>query len=148
MSKAYSEDLRQRIVEAVEGDMSRRQSAAIYKVGVSSAIRYVQRWRATGSVKQDRMGQPGGAKLNLHQDWILKLIEDEPDLTLSEIGEQVRYKHRVKASIGTLWNFFDRNGVSFKKTHTPPNRNGLTSPPANGTGLTPNQSWIPASLFS
>ena len=43
MSKAYSEDLRQRIVEAVEGGMSRRQVAARYKVGVSSAIRYVQR---------------------------------------------------------------------------------------------------------
>lgn len=86
MSKAYSEDLRQRIVEAVEGGMSRRQAAARYKVGVSSAIRYVQRWRATGSVKQDRMGQPGGSKLDPHQDWILKLIEDEPDLTLSANG--------------------------------------------------------------
>lgn len=96
--------------------MSRRQAATRYKVGVSSAIRYVQRWRATGSVKQDRMGQPGGSKLDPHQDWILKLIEDEPDLTLSEIGERLLDEHRVKASIGTLWNFFDRTGMSFKKT--------------------------------
>ena len=61
------------------------------------------------------MGQPGGSKLGPHQDWILKLIEDEPDLTLSEISERLRDEHRVKASIGALWNFFDRNGVSFKK---------------------------------
>jgi transposase len=115
MSKAYSEDLRQRIVEAVDGGMSRRQAAATYKVGVSSAIRYVQRWRATGSVKQDRMGQPGGSKLDPHDDWLLNLIKDEPDITLSEIGERLRDEHRVKASIGTLWNFFDRKGVSFKK---------------------------------
>ena len=38
MSKAYSEDLRQRIVEAIEGGMSRRQVAARYKVGVSSGV--------------------------------------------------------------------------------------------------------------
>ncbi len=115
MSTAYSEDLRERIVEAVEGGMSRRQAAAIYRVGVSSAIRFVQRWRATGSVKPDRMGQPGGSKLDPHHDWLLKLIEDEPDLTLSEIGERLMDEHRLKASIGTLWNFFDHNGVSFKK---------------------------------
>jgi transposase len=118
MSKAYSEDLRQRIVEAVDGGLSRRQAAARYKVGVSSAIRYVQRWRTTGSVKQDRMGQPGGSKLDPHHDWLLMQIEDAPDLTLSEIGDRLRDEHRVKASIGSLWNFFDRNGVSFKKNRT------------------------------
>jgi len=115
MSKAYSVDLRERIVAAVDGGMSRRRAASTYQVSVSSAIRYVQRWRATGSVRQDRMGQPGGSKLDPHHDFLLNLIEDDPDLTLSEIGERLREEHRVTASIGTLWNFFDRNGMSFKK---------------------------------
>jgi transposase len=101
MSKAYSEDLRQRIVEAVEGGMSRRQAAARYKVGVSSAIRYVQRWRATGSVKQDRMGQPGGSKLDPHQDWILKLIEDEPGAStkMARLRGRARKGERCRAAI-------------------------------------------------
>jgi len=115
MSRAYSEDLRQRIVDAVDDGMSRRQAAAIYKVSVSSAIRYVQRWRDTGKVGQSRMGQPRGSKLDPHSGWLLMLVENEPDITLSEIAERLRSEHQVKACIGTLWNFLDRNGVSFKK---------------------------------
>ena len=48
MSRSYSEDLRQRIVNAVDGGISRRQAAEHYNVSVSSAIRYARRWRGDG----------------------------------------------------------------------------------------------------
>jgi|SaaInlStandDraft_5_1057022.scaffolds.fasta_scaffold340604_1 transposase len=115
MGKAYSGDLRQRIVEAVDGGMSWRQAAKIYQVSVSSAIRYVQRWRDTGSVEQSRMGPPGGSRLGAHGSWLIKLIETEPDITLSEISVQSLSEHQIKASVGNLWNFYNRNGFSFKK---------------------------------
>lgn len=115
MGRAYSEDLRQRIVDAVDGGMSRRQAAALYKVSVSSAIRYVQRWHDSGTVEPSRMGQPEGSKLDPHRVWLLRLIENEPDITLSEIGERLKTEHQVKACIGTLWKFFNRNDISFKK---------------------------------
>ena len=56
MSKPYSEDLRERVVAAVEGGLSRRQAAEVFDVGVSSVIRWVQRFRATGSVAAKPMG--------------------------------------------------------------------------------------------
>ena len=40
MSRSYSEDLRQRIVNAVDGGISRRQAAEHYNVSVSSARAY------------------------------------------------------------------------------------------------------------
>ena len=57
MSRPYSNDLRERVVGAVErGEMSRRQAAAHYGVGISTAIKWVQRLRRTGSVSPSRIG--------------------------------------------------------------------------------------------
>jgi putative transposase len=49
MSMPYSEDLRERVVAAVEGGLSRRQAASMFDVGISTVIRWVQRFRTTGS---------------------------------------------------------------------------------------------------
>lgn len=57
MAKALSEDLRQGVVEAVDGGMSRRAAAARFGVGISSAIRWVALHRRTGGVSP---GKPGG----------------------------------------------------------------------------------------
>lgn len=60
MTKPYSNDLRERVVLAVEQDgMSRHAAAARFGVAPSSAIKWVQRYRATGSVAP---GQLGGHK--------------------------------------------------------------------------------------
>ncbi len=45
MATSLSVDLRRRVVAAVEGGMSRREAAAHFRVGVSSAIRWVAQAR-------------------------------------------------------------------------------------------------------
>src|SRR3546814_13343903 len=60
MARAYSIDLRERVVAAVEREgLSRHAAAARFGVAPSSAIKWVQRHRATGSVAP---GQTGGHK--------------------------------------------------------------------------------------
>ena len=56
MAEALSTDLRKRVVEGVNGGMSRRQAAAHFKVGVSSAIRWVAQALLTGDVKPKAQG--------------------------------------------------------------------------------------------
>ena len=57
MGRAYSDDLRERVVRAViKGGLSRHQAAAQFGVGISTAINWVQRFHQTGSVKPDRIG--------------------------------------------------------------------------------------------
>jgi transposase len=57
MTTPYSLDLRERVVWAVEhGGMSRNQAAARYGVAVSSAVKWVARFRATGSAAPAKMG--------------------------------------------------------------------------------------------
>lgn len=115
MGKILSDDLRVRVVEAVETGASRRGAAARFGVSVSSAIRWVQVWQARGDV---RAKPQGGDRRSHHIEaeagFLLDQIEQTPDVTLAEL--QVRLKeHGVSAGIGTLWRFFDRRGISFKK---------------------------------
>ena len=57
MSKPCSMDLRERVVAAVEtGGMSRNQAAVRFGVAPSSAIKWVARYRATGSAAPAKMG--------------------------------------------------------------------------------------------
>ena len=49
MPKAYSGDLRERVIEAVETGASRREAAERFEVSVSSAVKWLQRWEKTGS---------------------------------------------------------------------------------------------------
>ena len=81
MPKPYSTDLRERAVEAVESGASRREAAEIFKVGVSSVIRWCRSWSETGSAAPK---QSGGSvsPLEEHSDWILALIAKQPDLTI------------------------------------------------------------------
>ncbi len=55
---AVSDDLRERVVEAVVlGGLSRNQAAARFKVSVASAVRWVKRFNTTGEISPTRSGQ-------------------------------------------------------------------------------------------
>src|SRR3954464_13920805 len=82
MPRPYSMDLRERAVEAVESGASRREIAEIFKVGVSSVIRWCQRWSETGSAAAPKRSGGSVSPLEEHSDWILALIAKQPDLTL------------------------------------------------------------------
>ena len=49
MTKALSNDLRERVVREVDGGASARASADMFSVSPSSAVKWVRRWRDTGS---------------------------------------------------------------------------------------------------
>ncbi len=51
-----------------------------------------------------------------HEDWLLELVQQEPDLTLEEIQCRLLAEHQHKAGLGSVWRFFDRHGISFKKS--------------------------------
>jgi transposase len=50
-----------------------------------------------------------------HEDRLLELVRQEPDLTLEEIQRRLLDERQQKAGLGSAWWFFDRHGISFKK---------------------------------
>src|SRR5438874_5608981 len=69
MAKPYSQDLRQRVVRAVEAGASCHEAAAGFEVSVSSAIPWVTRFRQTGSVAAKPMGGKR-SPLDAQKDWV------------------------------------------------------------------------------
>src|SRR5450830_1787658 len=113
MPKACSQDLRERVLEAVETGASRREAAERFEVSPSSAIKWMQRWQETHSVA----AKPSGGSispLEKHAHWLLMLIGEQPDLTLDEVVTAMR-KRRIAGSRSAVWRLFDRHGISFKK---------------------------------
>ena len=56
MTRAYSNDLRERVVAAVRAGDSCRLVADRFGVAVSTVVKWSQRHRATGSVAPGKMG--------------------------------------------------------------------------------------------
>ncbi len=113
MPKPYSQDLRERVIRAVEAGASRHEAAAVFEVSPSSAIKWVARWRRTGTVAAKPMGGKR-SPLEAHKEWLLALTAAEPDLTLQEIRGKLRQRGIV-VSASSVWRFYDRHDLSFKK---------------------------------
>jgi transposase len=114
MARAYSEDLRIRLVRYVEGGVSARSAAKVFGVSESSAIKWMQRWRRQKSVAPNPVRGHRRRLLDSHADWLLEQIEIKTDITLVEIQAGLR-KRGVRVSLWTIWSFYDRHDFSFKK---------------------------------
>jgi transposase len=94
-----------------------RQAASRFDVAVSTAIGWVGRLRDSGECAARKQGRPRGLKLDPHRDFLLPLIENEPNLTIEKMQERLLDERGVKASSGTIWTFLDRCKLSFKKKY-------------------------------
>jgi transposase len=123
MPKPYSDDLRERVIEAVEAGASRREAAESFNLSPSSAVKWLQRWRDTGSAKAKASGG-STSPLEEHAEWLLAVVAEQPDLTLDEIVAEMR-KQRIPGSRTAVWRFFARHDLTFKKKE--PARRGATT---------------------
>ena len=114
MPKPYSDDLRERVIEAVEAGASRREAAESFNLCPSSAVKWLQRWRDTGSAKAKPTGG-SRSPLEEHAKALLALVAQQPDLTLDEIVAAMR-KRRIPGSRTAVWRFFARHDFTYKKT--------------------------------
>jgi transposase len=113
MPKACSQDLRERVIDAVEEGATRREAAELFAVSAASAVKWFQSWEREGR----RAPKPrGGSRSPLedHADAVLALVCERPDWTLEELLVAL-HKQRIPGSRSALWRFLKRYGISFKK---------------------------------
>lgn len=116
MARAYSQDLRDRVIDAVlRGGESRRSAARRFGVSDASAIKWLQRYERAGDRRCAGTGGHRPSKVKPHRDWLLAAIEAEPDITLATLVARLQAERGAKVDTGMLSRFFIAEGISFKK---------------------------------
>jgi transposase len=114
MARAYSLDLRERVVAAVDNGRSCRSVADVFGLSISCVVKWSQRFRTTGTAAPGQIGGHRPVLLADHRDFILARLAAKPDETLRGLRAEL-LERGVMVSYGTLWNFVHRQGLSFKK---------------------------------
>jgi len=116
MPKPCSQDLRDRVIDAVErGKMSRRAAARHYAVSESVAIKWLERVERDGLREPVGHGGHRACKLAPHRDFLEAARTGKPDLTLQALCDRLLAERGVKADTSMMSRFFRRIGVTVKK---------------------------------
>jgi putative transposase len=119
MTRALSNDLRERVVAAFLAGESSRSVASRFGVAVSSVVKWSQRYRSTGSVAPGKIGGHRKSVLEPHRGFILERIRQTPHLTLHGLKDELAARG-VKVSHNAVWLFLRREGLRFKKNSVRP----------------------------
>ena len=125
MTTPLSQDLRRRIVRAVEKGSSIRQAAVRYEVSPSAAVKLMRRLRQTGSVGPNRVGGHRRPVLEPHQDLLRTLVEGKSGITLSEIQAELQTRGIEVQALSTIHLMLKRMDLTHKKRRSGrPSRTG------------------------
>ena len=104
--------------------MSRNAAARRFGVSIASAVRWVQRFEATGTVSPAPTGgDQRSGRVEAHRDYLLGLIRRQPDIGLLEIQARLVANCGEHFSYSVLWRFFARHQITFKKSPRMPRSN-------------------------
>jgi len=128
--KAYSMDLRNRVLADCDAGMEVRQVAVKYRVSESWIRRLRQRRRENGETapRQRKISPP---RWQSYAEALQKFLADQPDATLAEVKEQLA----IPLSIPTLSRALIALRFTVKKKSSGPrSKTGRTSPTDGRTG--------------
>src|ERR1700733_3072956 len=112
MAKPYSQDLRDRVIDAVErGKMSRRAAARRYEISESVAIKWLERVGRNGSREPVGHGGHRASKLMPHRAFLEAARAEKSDVTLQALCDRLSAERGVKADTSMMSRFFRRIGV-------------------------------------
>ena len=119
MAKTYGVDLRERVIAAVQGGLSRRSAAERFQVAISTAIRWVRAWREDGrGAAKPKGGDTRSHRIEAFAPVILAAIEAQVDITLVELAELLEHEHLARFAPSTIWRFLARHRITLKKTRS------------------------------
>ena len=131
MPKPYSKDLRERLVAAVAGGLSRHKAAARFNVAPSTAINWMKRLQETGSVDP---GQMGGHKPRTiqgeHESWLTARVRERAFTLRGLVAELA--ERGLDADYSAVWTFVRAQGLTHKKRRWSPASRAAPTSPAGG----------------
>ena len=134
--RAYSLDLRERVVSAYEkGEQSIAEIAAQFSVGQTFLKKMLRQKRESGSL--ERLPSRAGAKKRLsevHRRWLSKQVKEQPDATLTELQEGLHKTQKVSVSRATVSRELEALGLPRKKSRWSPVSAAIGSAGGSGGG--------------
>jgi transposase len=123
--KAYSLDLRQKIVDAyAEGNVAQRQLSKRFRVALSFIEKLLKQYRATGTIAPKVRVQQTPTKLNEQQLSVLAaIVETNNDATLEELRTLLQQQTGVLISRSTVDRMLQKLNLTVKKKHSSPRKN-------------------------
>ena len=100
--RAYSEDLRLKVLDAVDRGMPREEVARVFGISLPSIKRWLKRRRETGEVDAKVPPGPPAVKGAMLGEWLPAHLRRNPDLTLGEHCEAFAEDSGVKVSEATM----------------------------------------------
>jgi putative transposase len=119
MGRPYSMDLRERVVEAVEGKgMSRQAAARRFGVVPSTAINWVRQFRDKGHIHPGKMGgHKPRAISGEHRLWLIARCQ-AGDFTLRGLVGELLSERGLKVDYRSVWEFVRTEDLSYKKNRS------------------------------
>jgi transposase len=115
--QSYSQDLRDRVIGAVDGGMAVRQAAATFGVSIAYIYKALIRRRLTGAGGPTPNRGRRARQLSPDQEAALAAhIQSRPGITLAQVQAWLLAEQGVSLSTGATWNAARRLGLSFKKS--------------------------------
>ena len=115
--RAYSTDLKERLVRAVAAGLPMREAARRFDVAVTTVKRAVVQQRETGSLeRKPSPGRPRAIRRD-QEEALWARLEAAPDATLQEHWTWWGEQYGQPLSQATMWRAMRRLGWTHKKRH-------------------------------
>jgi len=115
----YSIDLRQKVVSAYKlGKGSIRQLAEQLMISPATVYSYIKQDRETQDLTPKKPGPKRPGKLEPYRDFIIRMVQDNPDWTVRQYREYLLTEQDVYVSVGGMCEFLNKLGLTLKKKLT------------------------------
>jgi transposase len=116
--KPYSQDLREKIIQALEAGGTQEEAADRFAVSLSFVEKLWRRWRETGSCAA--LPHAGGRQRSLreHEAALRKQVAEQPDATLSELCDRLTAAGAPAVSVATMCAELQRLDLPRKKSRS------------------------------
>jgi transposase len=122
MPRAYSNDLRQKVLEArAAGKGSMRELAESFGVSLGWVEKISRQQRQTGQIERvEQRHGPISRVTEAIEAGLREQVRRVPDRTLVELQRVLREAHDIELSITQMWRVLQRMGLPLKKSRSTP----------------------------
>jgi transposase len=115
MGRAYSLDLRTRVIAFLGNGNGCKAAAEHFSLGYSTVLRWNKAFKEEKRIASKPVGKGHKPKLDAHSAWLLEQINRDSSMTMKEICAALYAEKSIRSSTSMVWCFFDQHDISFKK---------------------------------